>query len=367
MRIWVKTPARLHLGQIDLNGDLGRKFGGIGAAIEGAAVELIAHRAEDLRISGVKGELKTTATAWCRQYSQYLRLEGGAHIQVRQTIPPHIGLGSGTQLSLALAFALACLYRKKIPIRELAQVTDRAGSRSGIGAAVFQHGGFVMDGGMKYAGGAAGWDLPPVIFSYPFPEEWHFVVTILPLTPGMHGNAEEEAFRRLPAMDERIVGRNCRLLIMKMLPALVEKNIVAFGEGLSELQRNVGAHFSPVQKGIFAGPLAESVINFMIKEGARGVGQSSWGPTVYGLIERERSAELEQKVRSFLAFTEGCRVFSAGVPNRGAVWARLLQGEKKTDQLLQRSIVPDGELERMCYSHAAGAIELERESGGNII
>lgn len=349
MRIWVKAPARLHLGQIDLNGDLGRKFGGIGVALEGAAVELIAHRAKDLQISGVRGELKATATMWCRQYLQYLQLEGGAHIEVKQTIPLHVGLGSGTQTALALAFALACLYRKKISLRELAQVTDRGGSRSGVGVAVFQQGGFVVDGGMKYAAGAAARDLPPVIFSYPFPDEWHFVVTILPLTPGLHGTEEEESFRRLPPMDGDMVGRNCRLLMMKILPALVEKDIISFGEGISELQRNVGTHFIPVQKGIFASPLAERLIDFMVKEGARGVGQSSWGPTVYALIERERSAELEKKVRAFLAPAEGYRVFSAGVPNRGAAWARLLQPEKKADQSLRRQIVPNLKLERDAF------------------
>ena len=34
MKVYVKTPARLHLGLIDLNGDLGRLFGGIGVAID---------------------------------------------------------------------------------------------------------------------------------------------------------------------------------------------------------------------------------------------------------------------------------------------------------------------------------------------
>ena len=33
MKVYVKTPARLHLGLIDLNGDLGRLFGGLGVAI----------------------------------------------------------------------------------------------------------------------------------------------------------------------------------------------------------------------------------------------------------------------------------------------------------------------------------------------
>ena len=34
MKVLVKTPARLHLGLIDMNGDLGRMFGGLGVGID---------------------------------------------------------------------------------------------------------------------------------------------------------------------------------------------------------------------------------------------------------------------------------------------------------------------------------------------
>ena len=34
VKVYVKTPARLHLGLIDLNGDLGRMFGGLGVGID---------------------------------------------------------------------------------------------------------------------------------------------------------------------------------------------------------------------------------------------------------------------------------------------------------------------------------------------
>ncbi len=47
MKIVVKTPARLHLGMLDLNGELGRRFGSIGVAISRPNVVVEATRATE--------------------------------------------------------------------------------------------------------------------------------------------------------------------------------------------------------------------------------------------------------------------------------------------------------------------------------
>jgi beta-ribofuranosylaminobenzene 5'-phosphate synthase len=53
--------------------------------------------------------------------------------------------------------------------------------------------------------------------------------------------------------------------------------------------------------------------------GAYGVGQSSWGPAVYGLTQSKTEAEkLRAKVEAFLKDRNGGQVFVANANNRGA-------------------------------------------------
>ncbi len=64
-----------------------------------------------------------------------------------------------------------------------------------------------------------------------------------------------------------------------------ERDIRAFGEHLSAIQRLVGKHFEPYQGGEFREDV-KLILDFLAEK-TYGYGQSSWGgPTVYGLIRR---------------------------------------------------------------------------------
>jgi beta-ribofuranosylaminobenzene 5'-phosphate synthase len=310
----VKTPARLHLGMLDLKGDLGRRFGSIGVAIQRPNVVVEATRAATWQIEGVEQQ-----RTWglIEQFSRKFALPGAAHIRVRESIPSHVGLGSGTQLALATGVALARLYGLQIPLREMAHHLGR-GIHSGIGVAAFQHGGYVLDGGRAAEGGG----VPPLLCRHPFPEGWFFVVAIPePERKGVSGGDEARAFRDLPSPPAELVGRICRLMVMKMLPALVEHDIADFGGALTEIQRLVGDCFASQQVGgRFALPLAAQVIEFMLQQGAHGAGQSSWGPTVYALVEGEQeAARLADEVRRFLQPHATVPVFPVAADNRGHI------------------------------------------------
>src|SRR6202142_4682202 len=95
VKVYVKTPARLHLGLIDLSGDLGRIFGGLGVAIDYPNVILEAEKSQTLTVSGEKVEL--TQKLVIRFLEAYAIKENVA-INVKQAIPEHIGLGFGKQL-----------------------------------------------------------------------------------------------------------------------------------------------------------------------------------------------------------------------------------------------------------------------------
>jgi predicted sugar kinase len=106
---------------------------------------------------------------------------------------------------------------------------------------------------------------------------------------------------------------------MSLLPALKEKDIKTFGGALTQIQNIVGDCFASAQGGRFSSSPSGECTEYMLKHGAFGVGQSSWGPTVYGLVEGEKAAEkLSLEVQGFLQKSSGGQVFLTTANNRGA-------------------------------------------------
>jgi beta-ribofuranosylaminobenzene 5'-phosphate synthase len=310
VKVYVKTPARLHLGLIDLNGDLGRLFGGLGVGIDRPNVILEAERAERLAVTGEKtGQVQTLAEQFLATY----KIKSNAAITVKQVIPEHSGLGSGTQLALAVATALAKLFDVKASVQDLAEAMGR-GRRTSVGTTIFEQGGFVVDGGKS----ASEKRFPAAIFRQPFPQDWRFVVAVPNANKGLAKSEETAAFKALTPMKAEDAGRMCRLIMMKLLPALVERDIKSFGEALTKIQIVIGDYFAEVQGGTYSSQAAAEGITLLQKLGAYGAGQSSWGPAFYGVTQKEKAKEIETKVKSFLKKSVGGQVFVAKANNRGA-------------------------------------------------
>jgi beta-ribofuranosylaminobenzene 5'-phosphate synthase len=161
VKVQVKTPARLHLGLIDMNGDLGRMFGGLGVGIDHPNVIVEAQNAENFEVTGQEVEI---ATIMAKRFLSAYQMQPKVQINVVEAVPAHIGLGSGTQFSLAIAVALARLFNLKASVPELAVAMGRA-RRTGVGTAIFEVGGFVVDGGKNLNNKK----FPPLIYRKPFP------------------------------------------------------------------------------------------------------------------------------------------------------------------------------------------------------
>ncbi len=310
MKVCVKTPSRLHLGLIDLNGNLGRIFGGLGVGINRPNVVLKAKKSETIVVTGEKTEqVKTLAKRFFENYN----VRTNAYINVKQVIPDHVGLGSGTQLALAVATGLARLFDLRVSVRELAEAMGR-GRRTSIGTTIFEHGGFVVDGGKSTIEKR----FPVTIFRQSFPQNWRFVVAVPNVTKGLAKNEETAAFGALSPMNPQDSGRVCRLTMMKLLPGLVERDIKSFGEALTQIQIIIGDYFAEVQGGTYASEITSEGIALMQKLGVYGVGQSSWGPTFYGVAQEEKAKEIEYRIKKFLRKSVGGQVFVAKANNRGA-------------------------------------------------
>ncbi len=316
--IRVDTPARLQMGLLDLRGDLGRLFGGIGAAVEEPRLVVEVEQAERFVANGPDAD---RAAEFARRFLAHHRLEAPVHVHVRRAIPAHVGLGSGTQLALAVAAGLAALHELPSDARRLVAAVGRGG-RSGVGSWTFERGGLVVDGG-RSAAGLEGVSLAPLLARHSLPSTWRCVIAIPDAPEGLAGARERDAFARLPAPPSELVWRMSHLVLLGVLPALVEHDLTAFGRALTELQRLVGECFAPVQETAWAGPESAEVIRRLSEAGAVGVGQSSWGPTVYAVVEGDAVArELAARAGEWMGGRG--RAFATGFDNRGARVTRLL-------------------------------------------
>lgn len=320
MRVIVSAPARLHLGFIDLNGACGRVFGSIGVALERPrCVVAAARQAAD----GGPGGSGVEITETLERLRPALPLKDGVTVRSLESIPRHAGLGSGTQHQLAVGCAVSRLLGRPLPATELGQALGR-GRRSGIGIAVFDKGGFVVDAGRPRASGpgAEPPDEPPlVIVQHPVPADWYFVVVVPAGAEGLSGTREQAAFATLPPMDDATVGRISRLTLMKIIPGVLTDDIHGFGEAITEVQTLVGEYFAPVQGGVYATETGARVAALALANGAHGVGQSSWGPAVFALVRGERDARaLVRDLDACVGQATGNLVFHTRADNTGATW-----------------------------------------------
>lgn len=307
--VTVFAPARLHLGFFDLDGALGRRFGSLGITLEDFGTEVTLTPADDLRADGPDSSRALDSYA---RMAQVLNLPRTVHLSVGRSVPPHTGLGSGTQMALAVGAAAAELSGITLSGRQLARLLGR-GRRSGIGVAAFTSGGVLADGGCRPGG-----DIAPVISRLEFPEAWRIVLVFDRARQGVHGSAEEAAFVEPPPF--KVAPDLCRLVLMQALPGVAEADIDAFGHAVGALQRAMGDHFAPLQGGgRFTSPDVARALALFEAQGVTGVGQSSWGPTGFAVVEsEERGIALIDTARRALGTRPGLAFHLCRGRNRGA-------------------------------------------------
>lgn len=290
------APARLHFGMLDPAGLGARRFGGFGVAVESPRVKVgirPAARAGSLPADAViaSGPQAERAETFARRARSAFGLDGGVEVNVYEAIPPHSGLGSGTKLGLAVARGLAELAGVSRSPEELAQASGR-GARSTVGLWTFAAPGLVVEAGLR----ENGW-ISPLVARYPMPERWRCVLAVPLGVEGLSGDAEERFFSGLPARPGA-EPRVSRLLLTALLPGLLTGDIDEFGAALTEIQREIGSMFAAQQGGVFH-PRAAPLVEALQALGVGAVGQSSWGPAVYGILDGpELAAEVADRLRA---------------------------------------------------------------------
>ncbi|MBG0808833.1 GHMP kinase [Methylosinus sp. H3A] len=306
----VVAAARLHLGFLDMNGALGRSFGGLGVSIDAPATRLTLQPAETIEAAGPDAE---RARALLEKAVAALAPGKGYRLTLERAIPPHSGLGSGTQLALAIAAALRRIEDLPQDTQADAALLQR-GARSGLGAGLFTRGGLVVDGGR-----GANTTTPPVVSRLAFPEAWRILLVSDPAATGLHGAEERKAFAELPPFSEEDAGKLCRLVLMQALPAAAETDFAAFGAAITAIQAIVGDYFAPAQGGRrFTSAAVEGLLARLAAVGGTGVGQTSWGPTGFAFAPNEAEARRLEALARGAAEAAGLSLAVVAGADRGA-------------------------------------------------
>jgi beta-RFAP synthase len=296
-RLRIRTASRLHFGLLGWGPEAGRQFGGVGLMVEDPGIAIEFESSPEWK---VVGPLATRVAALVQSILNAMRLPSTvpplrppapARVEVVSAAPEHAGLGVGTQLSLAIVEGLFKLDRLgAASVEQLAFLTGR-GRRSGVGLHGFRHGGLIVDGGHSDRNPS-----PPLVARMSFPDEWSILLVQPPGPTGRHGTEEARLFSEMPPLPDGVTERLCRLVLLGILPAVAECDLDVFGAALSELQHHVGQAFAPSQGGHYASSMSGQLVKELGGIGLVGIGQSSWGPTLYA-FGKESDSERERICR----------------------------------------------------------------------
>ncbi len=378
MSVEVRTPARLHLGMLSFGVPTVRSFGGVGVMLDRPGVHVRMQRSEQLT---ARGPMSERAIGFAQQCVRAWGLDQRAAcaIEVVSTPRAHVGIGSGTQLALAVAAGMRHLYRtpaspedhgeEEDPAQhewpfdtrdalELARAVGR-GKRSCVGVYGFSRGGLIVEAGRyvlsnqptpsgiqpqspehlesgSIAGGdvvacedvvargdvVAGGDVVeygPMVARVRLPSAWRCVIIIQRDSLGLHGEPEKAAFGKLPPVPLEISAELSRLALMDLVPAAVEGKFTEFSDAVYRYGLLAGKPFEQESATLAHAGSTLQLIELLGELGVRGCAQSSWGPAVMACCESlDAAGTLVEKLES-LNLTQQYEAIIARYDSQGAV------------------------------------------------
>ena len=342
----VRTPARLHLGMMSFGVRTARAFGGVGVMVDRPGVHVRLRRADRFEARGLHGERALRFAQACVQGWGLEKV--GCAIEVLAAPRSHVGLGSGTQLGLAIAAGMRHLFRGPPdheapgvphPAQEpprpsdhdwlfdtsdalaLARLVGR-GRRSCVGVYGFSRGGLIVEAGRSIAVPEAHDDakreFSPMVARVRLPSNWRCVVILGRDVVGLHGEAEKAAFARLPPVPTEVSAELARIALLELLPAAVEGKFAEFARAVRTYGTLAGKPFETESRDLPHAVATERLLELLEELGFPGCAQSSWGPAVMVCCETLDAAGQLVEVLESLGLAEHHDIVIARFDPQGA-------------------------------------------------
>lgn len=278
----VSSPSRLHFGLWSLGQTEQRQFGGIGAMLDRPAHELSFYPAKELSVVGGPA---ARIVEFAERWGGFQRIRPNCRIVVQQQIAEHVGLGSGTQLALAVAAGLNAMFDLPSQSPQELAVSVGRGLRSAVGTYGFVFGGLIVEQGKL-----PGETISPLDCRIDLPSAWRFVLARPQSLSGVAGDDELAAFAELPPIAPAVTEELIALARDGLVPAAATCDFARFADSLHRYGRLSGECFAARQGGPYNGPALAALVERIRSLGHVGVGQSSWGPTIFAVTQSAQAA-----------------------------------------------------------------------------
>lgn len=283
-KVSISVPLRLHFNLIAMHQCSFRCNGGFGMAVD-TGFKLIGKKSSIIEFKPASQELRPTLdriVIKLEQIRKDLKLPHGLEACLYNAPLPHIGLGSGTAITLAAIEALLIINRYDYTSQFL-QVLSGRGGTSGVGLHSYFTGGFVFDTGIQSENKphlpsalVEPNKIPTLLFqkNYPFGD----IVFLYP--KGMFNNfgqQEADFFNAITPIAKIDSFEACYNAIFMVSASLADKNYETFIEAI-DLIRNTAWKLAEVQ---YSGSNVKNIFSMLENEDVKGIGMSSMGPGVF--------------------------------------------------------------------------------------
>ena len=290
----IDSPARLHLGFMELNDTNSRVFGSIGLAITNFKFKQSIQINKDFDVICDDKHIKLRIEEIIEFFSKNYKIKK-CRFTVSDFIPLHKGLGSGTQVSLCTGFLISSFNNLNLSIENISKFLRR-GQRSGVGVETFKSGGFIIDTG-KLKGSISP---PQKLIDIKWPKDWQIILITGTNVSGLHGKKESNEFTKLKNVSSKFAKENCFNLLMKIIPGLLESDFYTFANGIQKIQENMSEIFYG-NKNNYSNKSISKIFKFVREKKYIGFGQSSWGPTGFVFCKnREQREEIFNMIENFI-------------------------------------------------------------------
>jgi beta-ribofuranosylaminobenzene 5'-phosphate synthase len=312
----IVCPARLHFGLLEICPGEPNLFGGLGVAIDQpqtrATLDVLGPHGKPSVVIECHDDLRPGIESIIHRALTNLPIDDPLrrytfHLRIVDHPKRHNGVGSGTQLACAVAsliqasiqpsklsepLSLATLWNtddsdssgENKSIENLARASGR-GLRSCVGLAAHLYGGLIVDHGVQTS------DQPRrVTERIAVPEDWP-VLLIDPKEGERISGTRESSLFALCSHPNPNRARMQNLATTEIATAVQKRDFPRFASALFEYGCLGGKIFEAAQGGVYRDHQVGNLVSLVRSLGAQAIGQTSWGPTVFCIVEHDDTAD----------------------------------------------------------------------------